>query len=284
MYKQYEPKVLERLHREELSVLKEFIRICDKYEIDYFALYGTNIGAVRHQGFIPWDDDIDIGMLRKDYERFLEVAPAEFEGKFKIAGPDCEETFYNLVPHVYKVGTRFSTQYDHGNYNLGIWIDIFVYDYLSPSPKLRKKQLQLTSLWRSLYMVSHVDFYHNSVFKKGNLPYRLAAGAAHRVLKLFPRIDKFFYRQYQKSAEAYPSPRKAVTQFCDTMGDECAMELDELFPLTTLPFEDIEIKVPREYDKILRRIYGDYMELPPLEKRQNHYPYILEFSEESADE
>jgi phosphorylcholine metabolism protein LicD len=69
-YKQYEPKVLKKIQQEELKVLKEFIRICDKYDINYFGVFGTVIGTVRHQGFIPWDDDMDFGMLRDDYEKF----------------------------------------------------------------------------------------------------------------------------------------------------------------------------------------------------------------------
>ena len=70
-YKQYEPETLKKIQGKELEIIKEFVRICEKYEIPYFAVFGTAIGAIRHHGFIPWDDDVDFGMLREDYERFL---------------------------------------------------------------------------------------------------------------------------------------------------------------------------------------------------------------------
>lgn len=278
-YRQYDPSVLRKLQETELSVLKEFIRICQKYGIRYFALFGTNIGAARHRGFIPWDDDIDIGMLREDYEKLLEIVPRECGDAYRIVGPDSPEKFYNLVPHFCKTGTRFATNYDHGRYTMGIGFDIFVYDYLADDEKQRKKQVRMTSLWRSLYLVCHVDFYRNSVFKEGNLLPRLAAGAAHRLLRRIPGADAFIYRQYLSHARAFRKKTAYVTQFCDTMALQCAIAWEELLPLAELDFEDIRICVPREYDKLLTRVYGDYMELPPEEKRQNHYPYLLDFGD-----
>ena len=81
----YGPGELEHVQQVALSVLKEFIRICEKYHLDYFVHWGTALGAVRHKGFIPWDDDIDVGMLRDDYERFLQVAPGEMGGRFVLS-------------------------------------------------------------------------------------------------------------------------------------------------------------------------------------------------------
>jgi len=73
----YKPEVLKRLHNVQLQILSDFIRACEKYELSYFAVYGTAIGAVRHGGFIPWDDDIDVGMLRRDYDKFLQIFQKE---------------------------------------------------------------------------------------------------------------------------------------------------------------------------------------------------------------
>lgn len=281
-YKQYDPAVLKRIQEEELGILKEFVRICNKYDIQYFAVFGTNIGVVRHHGFIPWDDDMDFGMLREEYEKFLRVAPKEIEGRYEIAGPDRPEKFYNFVSKFYKKGTRFATIYDHGNYNMGINIDIFVFDGLAEDEKERKKQIRRSMMLRSIYMMKNVNFYVSTVHKKGKLFKRLTCGALHYLLKLFPISNEYLCRKWKENATRYNGKSSVVTQFNDTMIEESAVSLSELENLVELPFEDIMVKVPANYDRILRAMYGDYMQLPPPEKRQNHYPYILKFEEDES--
>ena len=283
MYRQYEPEVLKRLQREELEVLREFVRICNKYDIQYFAVFGTCIGAIRHKGFIPWDDDMDFGMLREEYERFCKVAPKEMGDRFGLAGPDCKEKFYNFVSKLYKKNTRFATYYDHGNYNMGINLDIFVFDNLAEAEKDRNKQIRRSGLIRSIYMVKNVNFYSNAVFKEGKGLKRLLCGAAHYLLKILPVTDEFLCRKWKKNAMRYHGKTDVVTQFNDTMILESSLKLEDVNDLIEVPFEDLMIKVPRNYDAILRNVYGDYMQLPPPEKRQNHFPYILEFSKEGEN-
>ena len=279
-YKQYEPKVLKKIQQEELKVLKEFIRICDKYDINYFGVFGTVIGTVRHQGFIPWDDDMDFGMLRDDYEKFKKVAPGEFGDRFGLAGPDCDQKYYNFVSKMYKKNTRFVTNYDHGNFEMGINIDIFVFDDLAMNRKARNKQMKKALFLRKLYMTKNVNFYTSSVFTKENLMGRIACGLMHYAWKVLPVTNEWLAKKWKENATRYHGTSKVVTQFNDTMIWESRISIDDLFPLVELPFEDIKIKVPKNYDKILRELYGDYMQLPPKEKRQNHYPYILQFEGE----
>ena len=133
MYGEYEPQVLEKLHSVELSMLKDFMKLCDDNNIEYFAISGTAIGAVRHQGFIPWDDDIDVALLRKDYERFVKVMKKnkEFCEKYDLWGPDLEHKYYNLQPTLVLKNTVFVNENAHaGNYKPGILMDIFIYDNL----------------------------------------------------------------------------------------------------------------------------------------------------------
>ena len=279
-YIQYDPEVLQRIQKEELSIIKEFTRICDKYQIPYFAVFGTAIGTVRHQGFIPWDDDVDFGMLRNGYEKFIKVAPKEFQGKYGLAGPDCPQKYYNFVSKMYKKGTRFATNYDHGRFEMGINIDIFVYDCLAEDEKERKKQMKTALTLRSLYMTKNVNFFTSSVFKKGNLIPRLVSAAAHYLWKIIPCSNDMICGWWKKNAVKYSGKSETVTQFIDTEIWESRMHMDDIFPLVAMPFEDTYVKLPCHYDKILREMYGDYMELPPEEKRQNHYPYLLQFEEE----
>ena len=216
-YKQYEPKVLKKIQQEELKVLKEFIRICDKYDINYFGVFGTVIGTVRHQGFIPWDDDMDFGMLRDDYEKFKKVAPEEFGDLYGLAGPDCVQKYYNFVSKMYKKNTRFVTNYDHGNFEMGINIDIFVFDDLAMNRKARNKQMKKALFLRKLYMTKNVNFYTSSVFTKGNLMGRIACGLMHYAWKVLPVTNEWLAKKWKENATRYHGTSKVVTQFNDTM-------------------------------------------------------------------
>lgn len=89
--KEYEPEILQKLHTLQLEMLSDLQKICEKYNLEYFAVFGTALGAVRHKGFIPWDDDIDVGMLRKDYDIFIQVAEKEMGDKYQIMTPEIEK-------------------------------------------------------------------------------------------------------------------------------------------------------------------------------------------------
>ena len=139
----YKPEELERLKKTEMEVLAAFIEICEKHDLPYFVNGGTAIGAVRHQGFIPWDDDMDVGMLRDDYEKFLQVAPGEIEGKYELMNAEINKDCLGYTMRMCKVGTKHITD-EHSKYptTFGIRIDIFPYDNVPEDPKLRKKQLR----------------------------------------------------------------------------------------------------------------------------------------------
>lgn len=279
-YKQYELEVLKRLQNEELGILKDFIKICEKYDINYFVMYGTAIGAVRHNGFIPWDDDMDICMLRADYEKFLEVAPQEVEGKYKIMGPDSEETYYNLVPNMNKIGTKFHTIYDRGKYDSGILIDIFPLDCVADDEKEKKKQIKKAKFWRELYILKNVNFYklHQPGIKT-KIKHIICA-IVHYALNIFGISGEFIYKQHKKVAQKYNGKTNNVTSFVEYDAYETCMSIDDIFPLKKVKYDDIYVNIPNEYDKILTNRYGDYMELPKEEERKNHYPYFLDFGDE----
>lgn len=282
-YKQYEPEVLKRIQQEDLNILKEFVRICDKYGIEYFAVYGTNIGAVRHNGVIPWDDDVDVGMIREEYERFLKVAPKEMGNRYGIAAPECGDIYCGLVTKFYKKGTRFATLCDHGKFHMGIYIDIFVFDYLAEEEKAQRRQVRTAELLRKIHMVKNVNFYTNEMMDDKPLQ-KVLFGGLHCLLNILPVTNGMIRGLWKKNAVKYHGRSSMLTQFSSTMVMESMIYLEETRHLIEVPYEDMMIKVPENYDRILRSVYGNYMELPPLEERQNHYPYILEFSEEGNEE
>lgn len=283
-YTQYEESILKRLQKEELGILKDFVKICDKHNIDYFIMYGTAIGAVRHGGFIPWDDDIDVGMLREDYEKFLEVAPKEFYGRYKIMGPDSEEKYYNLVPNMNKVGTKFNTIYDRGRYDIGILMDIYPLDYISEDEDKKKKQIRGAKFWRDLYLLKNVNFYKLNQPGFVTKTKHMICAFVHYILNIFKVSDEFIYNNYKKYAQKYRGKKTStVTSFAEFDGNETCMEIKDIFPLKEIKFEDIYVKIPNKYDKMLTNFYGNYMELPPEDKRQNHYPYYLDFGSEENE-
>ena len=108
LYKEYEPEVLRKLQKAEVEILKDFDALCEKHGIDYFVCGGTAIGGVRHQGFIPWDDDIDIGMTREDYEHFLKVADSEYGDKYGVINPDRDSSFPAILTKWYRKGNSSS--------------------------------------------------------------------------------------------------------------------------------------------------------------------------------
>ena len=111
--KPYDEEILERLHGVQLQILGDLDRVCRKYGIKYFALYGTAIGAVRHGGFIPWDDDIDVGMLREDYDKFIDIFNKELDGDYELITPYKDSDYTCTVTHLQKKGTKFRNIYRH---------------------------------------------------------------------------------------------------------------------------------------------------------------------------
>ena len=106
-YQEYEPKTLKRIQKVQLEILEAFINVCEKYDLSYFMLGGTGIGVVRHQGFIPWDDDIDVAMPRTDYDKFLSVVDKEIGEKYKIMTPLIDKNYACNVTHLQKKGTKY---------------------------------------------------------------------------------------------------------------------------------------------------------------------------------
>ena len=126
---QYEPEVLRRLQLVLLDMLKDIDSVCRENGIEYFLDAGTCLGAIRHDGFIPWDDDVDLGMRRADYERFLEIAPAALGEGYVVAHPKSDKRVAGMFAKVWRKGTVFSTRETvEAGLPQGIFVDIFPYD------------------------------------------------------------------------------------------------------------------------------------------------------------
>ena len=142
---------LQQLKRIELAMLDEFVRICDANGIDYFLSGGTCLGAARHKGFIPWDDDIDVGMLREDYDRFAQACKTELSDGFIFQDMNTEPNCGLVFGKIRKKGTVYSETYSsHIAMSQGVWIDIFPYDRVSNDSTERIKQYRKVSFLKNL--------------------------------------------------------------------------------------------------------------------------------------
>ena len=253
---EYDPKVLKKLHDLQLEMLQDLEKICDKYNLKYFAVFGTALGAVRHNGFIPWDDDMDVGMLRKDYEIFIRVVEKEMGDKYQIMTPEIDKNYACCVTKFQRKGTKFvSYLSDKLNCDQCIFLDRLIYLCGSAHPII-----PYTGIKKCVATAICV--------------------AVHYGLKVLHISPKRIYKAFVKECTKYNCENsKRVTSFGDGASLQYQSRVGEIFPLKTLEFENITIQVMKDVDTHLRRTYGDYMKIPSKEHRINHAPYIIDFGE-----
>lgn len=281
-HRTYEPEVLARLHKIQLEMLGDFISACDKHNLGYFVVYGTAIGAVRHQGFIPWDDDIDVGMLRSDYDKFFEIFEKELGEKYSLLTPEIDDRYACTVTHVQRKGTKFVTEASQDlKCEQCIFMDIFPFDRLANGEKEQQKQARVTGILGKLLFLSGTAY--------PLIPLRGIAGALasaackviHYALKVFHVSPKAIYRKYVEAATSYNQNPECeyVTSFEYSGCIRDKIKEKEIFPLKKVKFDYLEVNIPSNNDELLTSLYGDYMKLPPEDKRVNHMPLVIDFGD-----
>lgn len=286
LFKEYEPKVLHKLQRIEVHMLKDFDALCEKYHIDYFACGGTALGGIRHKGFIPWDDDIDLGMTREHYERFLEVAEKEYDGRYKVLNHRTNPDFPVMITKWYRRGTKFmDDDAVTTNVTAGIAIDIFCFDNVADDKKGLRRQAAKAWIYGKLLILRQIDdptMYAGGWKAKLML---LASKLMSHTLKLFNISSEFLYRKAEEAVLEYRDVETEHVAFLfDPTPFTSVVKRSNIYPTVKKPFEDICLRFPKHTERYLERRYGaDYMQLPPEDKRHNHAPQVLEFGEEFAD-
>lgn len=275
---QYEQDELRRLQLVELDILRDIDKVCREHGIRYFLDSGTLLGAVRHGGFIPWDDDVDLGMPRHDYERFLEIAPQALGDAYVVADPHrCNEQA-GMFAKVWKRGTKFFTEETvEAGILQGIFVDVFPYDRLHADEKIAWRQRFMCRVWQSaLYL------YHSKCITvpHAGLPGALERGAcrvAHMIVKrCFSReriVEGFETWASQGGSDpgsAYAALSCATARFPESV----------LFPVERITFEGTAFSAPACVEAYLDDMYGiDWRELPSPKHRRNHAPVELDFGD-----
>lgn len=282
MYKEYDKEVLKKLQRVELSILKDFISIAEKNDISYFAIGGTAIGAVRHKGFIPWDDDIDLAISRKDYEKLEKIISRDYSEKYEMLSAKTNDKYPILEGHMQIKGTKFIDDATKNlKCNMGIFLDFFIYDNISDNAEERKKQIKDAKIYGKLLILRDMAYPvlpFNGLLGK---IFHVGTAIVHSLMVIFRISHKKLYEKVTQASIRYNDKEtENVALFRDLYIEESTMKKADIFPLQSAKFEDIEILLPNKNHEILTKYYGDYMKLPPKEKRVNHSPYILDFGKE----
>ncbi|MBQ6885587.1 MAG: LicD family protein [Clostridia bacterium] len=279
---QYDPEILRKLQLCELEILNDFIKVCEENNLTYFGFGGTGIGALRHGGFIPWDDDIDLCIPRADYVKAMEIFERDFADKYTVVSAEKFNDFPVMNTHIIINDSKFITAEDkRGNYPKGIFLDIFPVDNAPADETLRKKYMRKAWFLSKLLILKHLPF--------PNLPLTgIKAKIAHCVtatawlfLNVFFISHKFLYNLCLKECTKYNHQETGVWAYsCDTVADASVFVKSKSLPLRKEKFENIEICFPNNLEENLTALYGDYMQIPPPEKRHNHRPDVLEFPTE----
>lgn len=256
-------KTLRKLQMTELEMLKEVDRICRKYDIKYSLDGGTLLGAIRHDGFIPWDDDADVVMLRPEYIKFYKACKKELDtSRFFLQDFRTDNNYRWGYSKMRRNGTIFLREgQEHGKWNQSVFIDIFVYDQVPDNWFLKRIHLFICfCIRKGLY----------SEVGKKNAPTKLLR-KWYGFLNKIPRND--WVRLLEKIADITNRKRtELVRHMTYPYRKECRYGLPrECFDeYIEKDFEGYNFKIFKKYDLYLTRLYGDYMVLPPIEKRKVH--------------
>lgn len=249
-----------------VDIMKDVHELCEKHGLKYFLDAGTLIGAVRHKGFIPWDDDVDIGMLREDYNKFLEIAKNELPEHLFLQTFETDK-HYDIYPVPCKVRYNNTILFEEGtkeNYQMhnGIYIDVFPYDSLPKHNFIYKVQRTLSyNILKSFKRIKDIP-------EKLSFKNRITFSFYRVVIKMFPNKRRLKLFNYLTTWNDVNS--EYMGYGVDTYWSEYIYKKSDYFDLIKLEFEGQYFYAPKGYDAILTQLYGDYMTMPKEEDREWH--------------
>lgn len=241
----------------ELQLLEKFDEVCRKYDLTYYAYYGTLLGAVRHQGFIPWDDDIDVVMFREDYEKFQAVAPDEFKEPYFFQNSYTDQMlwFFSKIRDSRTTAIKFSAR----NLNQGIFIDVFPLDDVPDG--VHEELLTVLEVQREIWY---------TINNPKKILIDLEAGKQFTLdtdilLSLIKMDRSQRLREFETFSLSYAGQSERVNLITSELSQDHykSVKREWFRERIYLPFEGIQIPVPVEYDKILKQSYGDYHQFAP---------------------
>lgn len=252
--------LLRRQQMRMLELLLEVDRICKKHDIRYWLSSGTLIGALRHNGYIPWDDDLDIEMMRSDYLRLMEVLPQELPENMALQSHDTDPSYFFCYAKVRDRRSRLveGNRYDRAWKEQGIYIDIFPLEC-----QHRWVHILSEKTIGHIYKIWRTSTDDSRSMRRVRTIFLLNVKIIHPILRAFCRL----------------TGAKTITSGLGIPFHKPRYSHD-IFPLTTHLFEGHQLPVPHDADHLLRGIYGDYMQLPDIDKLQQSHTEQLEIYDE----
>lgn len=249
-----------------LTILKGINEFCSEYNLSYYLAYGTLLGAIRHKGFIPWDDDIDLWMKRDDFNKLCDSFQVWGSSHGLYINSIRTVQNYNRVHAKICLRSTHLEENDRVNpYEEGYFVDVFPLDGTPNDRRNRALHLKKLQLLKNLVTLSAYNKENRSAIAK--------------VAKLFRKIDtKRVLKKYESLVEKYScrdSKYLKVIAPGSKRGKDILLEASYFKESLVVPFEDTSAMIPSGYDSILRGIYGDYMQLPPEESRKPHHDFTL---------
>ena len=267
---QEEKYSIRELQMNVLNILKFVDQVCRDNDIQYYLAYGTLLGAVRHQGFIPWDDDVDLWMFRADFERFVKAMGQYRDGRYQLHCPENDDDWPLNFGKVFDTHTKVDQSYFIKPSVLGTYVDIFPLDGMAEDGKTARREFIKFKVMNSLRSTANHSYFPEGTRK---LLIKKASAVVGRI-----RSTKQWTNAIEKDARKRKTDDGnyvgAVTcqyyswqknRFRKEYFDECR----------DVPFEDGVFRIPARYDEILKTIYGDYMQLPPEDKRHATHIYKI---------
>lgn len=264
---------IKTIQKESLESLAEIDRLCAEMSIDYFLVGGSMLGAIRHKGFIPWDDDTDVGMLRRDYKKFCRAAKKRTDERYFLQLPDTDPHIHFVYARYRKKGYEYITFYNEDKeFDKGIWVDLFPFDARPKNEFLARIQNRTANIFAraSMALKRRREYVEHDVLLDSP-----CANAGDRSYLRKKRLLSVFYpvalcRLGYHAAARFFNPffaNKDDALYASFIPSYTTITREEIYPLRRVGYERVRLNIPHEAERFLGRQYGDYRTLPNIHER-----------------
>ena len=259
---------VEEMKKIQVKILDYVNEFCSKNDIKYWLDCGTLLGAARHKGYIPWDDDIDLGMLREDYDKFIKIFNKDNNSNYKLHCYENDKNWAFTYAKIIDENTVLYEPNEKTGIKSGVFLDLFVYDNAPADDKELKKMYKKRVLYYKLNKLQVNKYFESEKKQK----YNIIRYIIYYLFKLLPK--QFFIKKSIKNQKKYINKYTGfIGNFSGVVGNiKCKKEIFSTF--VKLEFEGKMYSVPAGYKEWLTAYYGNFMKLPPKEKRVTHHQFV----------